>query len=54
MLLTVLSIFLADSSVCSTEIPVENFRANYEEDVVLHSTNDPIGVTEHGLHLFAF
>ncbi|RCV25251.1 hypothetical protein SETIT_5G151300v2 [Setaria italica] len=35
------------SSVCSREIPLENFRANYEEEVVLHSANDPVGVTVH-------
>jgi hypothetical protein len=45
---------LADSSVCSGVIPVENSCANYEEQMVLHSTNDPVGVTVHGLHLVTF
>ena len=45
---------LADSSVCSGVIPLENSCANYEEQMVLHSANDPVGVTVHGLHLFTF
>jgi len=45
---------LADSSVCSGLIPLENSRANYEEHMVLHSANDTVGVTVHGLHLFTF
>ena len=52
MLLTLLFIFLADSSVFDREIPLENFRADYEEEAVLHSTNDPVEVTVHGLDLF--
>jgi hypothetical protein len=45
---------LADSSVCSGVIPLENSCANYEEQMVLHSANDPVGVTVHGLHLVTF
>ncbi|KAG2590720.1 hypothetical protein PVAP13_5NG427600 [Panicum virgatum] len=36
----------SDSSVFDREIPL-NFRADYEEEVVLHSTNDPVEVTVH-------
>lgn len=54
MLLTVTFLFSADSSVCSREIPLENFRANYEEEVVMHSASDPVGVPVHGLHLLTF
>ena len=50
--ITLLFIFLADSSVFDREIPLENFRADYEEEAVLHSTNDPVEVTVHGLYLF--
>ena len=45
------SVFRADSSVFDREIPL-NFRADYEEEAVLHSTNDPVEVTVHGLYLF--
>ncbi|XP_025818492.1 uncharacterized protein LOC112894876 isoform X2 [Panicum hallii] len=37
----------SDSSVCDREIPLENFRADYEEEAVLHSANDPVEVTIH-------
>lgn len=37
----------SDSSVCSGVIPLENSCANYEEQMVLHSANDPVGVTVH-------
>lgn len=45
---------LADSSVCSGVSPLENSCANCEEKMVLHSANDPVGVTVHGLHLSPF
>ncbi|KAF8643595.1 hypothetical protein HU200_066648 [Digitaria exilis] len=41
----------SDSSVCSREIPLENFRANYEEEVVMHSASDPVGVPVHEISI---
>ncbi|OEL13345.1 hypothetical protein BAE44_0025636 [Dichanthelium oligosanthes] len=35
----------SDSSVCSGEIVLENCSADYEEEVILHSANDPVEVT---------
>lgn len=37
----------SDSSVCSGVSPLENSCANCEEKMVLHSANDPVGVTVH-------